>query len=199
MRAIDNNYLYFGWVFDKLDEQYGLTELSTLASVFALLGGDLSGLDTSARGPQQLASGLLAMASNNLAALTGSDDSLLMKAADGDISGDDLQGIGNGGSNTIYRFREGVERFLITDINNPAASAQAQSTVFIMMDQVATDVNYFNHIPGGCNVLFMDGHVEFIRYQSTGGTAPVTAPIANVLGILLPLTNESNPDSENWF
>jgi prepilin-type processing-associated H-X9-DG protein len=22
----------------------------------------------------------------------------------------------------------------------------------------------FNHVPGGCNVLFMDGHAEFVRY-----------------------------------
>jgi prepilin-type processing-associated H-X9-DG protein len=29
----------------------------------------------------------------------------------------------------------------------------------------------FNHIPGGCNVLYMDGHVEFIRYP---GRYPVT-------------------------
>ena len=29
----------------------------------------------------------------------------------------------------------------------------------------------FNHIPGGCNVLFMDGHVEFVKM---GDTFPVT-------------------------
>ena len=28
------------------------------------------------------------------------------------------------------------------------------------------DFSYFNHIPGGGNVLFMDGHVEFQRYPS---------------------------------
>ena len=31
----------------------------------------------------------------------------------------------------------------------------------------------FNHIPGGCNVLYMDGHVEFLKYQGTGGKFPV--------------------------
>ena len=72
--------------------------------------------------------------------------------------------------------REGIERFLITDINNPAASSVAQSEVPIMMDAFAdrgiTATNYpefsgvllFNHIPGGCNILYMDGHVEFVRY-----------------------------------
>ena len=27
-------------------------------------------------------------------------------------------------------------------------------------------VLYFNHVPGGSNVLYMDGHVEFLRYPS---------------------------------
>jgi prepilin-type processing-associated H-X9-DG protein len=22
----------------------------------------------------------------------------------------------------------------------------------------------FNHLPGGCNVLYMDGHTEFVKY-----------------------------------
>lgn len=73
---------------------------------------------------------------------------------------------------TIYRLREGIERFFITDINNPAASAQAQSTIVVMFDSVATPTTQggryqsFNHVPGGGNVLYMDGHVEFLRYPS---------------------------------
>lgn len=72
--------------------------------------------------------------------------------------------------------REGVERFLITDINNPAGSAQAQSTLPVMWDYIEFDAGFpdgaFIHIPGGCNVLFMDGHVEFSKYPSdaTGGS-----------------------------
>jgi prepilin-type N-terminal cleavage/methylation domain-containing protein/prepilin-type processing-associated H-X9-DG protein len=71
---------------------------------------------------------------------------------------------------TIYRLREGIERFFITDINNPAASSKAQSEICVMWDSVwagsARGESYFNHIPGGGNVLFMDGHVEFIKYPS---------------------------------
>ncbi len=71
------------------------------------------------------------------------------------------------GSFTGLRFREGIERFLITDINNPAASAQAQSDIFVMYDDTSGDnTGNFNHVPGGGNVLYMDGHVEFIRYPS---------------------------------
>ena len=70
---------------------------------------------------------------------------------------------------TLYRLREGVERFLVADINNPAASAVSQSELGVLWDQVGTSlfardgrVN-FNHPPDGGNVLFMDGHVEFLK------------------------------------
>lgn len=75
----------------------------------------------------------------------------------------------------VYRYREGIERFFITDINNPAASANAQSELALMWDYGSRAVGDFNHVPGGNNVLFLDGHVEFQRYtprpdiDSSGG------------------------------
>jgi len=74
---------------------------------------------------------------------------------------------------TYHRLKEGIERFYITDINNPAAGAIAQSSLPVMWDAWSVDHSWgvsgntamFNHIPGGSNVLFMDGHVEFIRYN----------------------------------
>jgi prepilin-type N-terminal cleavage/methylation domain-containing protein/prepilin-type processing-associated H-X9-DG protein len=89
---------------------------------------------------------------------------------------------GNTGSLTVYKTREGVERFLITDINNPAGAAMSQSNVPLMFDVVSGGVDSagtgsitianFNHIPGGCNVLYMDGHVEFVKKWSGDGTFP---------------------------
>jgi prepilin-type N-terminal cleavage/methylation domain-containing protein/prepilin-type processing-associated H-X9-DG protein len=80
---------------------------------------------------------------------------------------------GNAGGDVIYRLREGIERFMITDINNPAGSAMAQSELAVMHDMVMSGENnwetqelFFNHVPGGGNVLYMDGHVEFQRYPS---------------------------------
>ncbi|MBN2310447.1 MAG: hypothetical protein JXR94_15850 [Candidatus Hydrogenedentes bacterium] len=70
----------------------------------------------------------------------------------------------------ILRLREGIERFMITDINNPAATAQGQSVIPVMGDWVSVDMISpegfceFNHSPGGANVLYMDGHVDFIKY-----------------------------------
>ncbi len=76
-----------------------------------------------------------------------------------------LNGLGNAGGDTVYRLRDGIERFLITDINNPAASAVAASEVPVVWDMVSTTAANFNHIPAGSNVLYLDGHVAFIRYQ----------------------------------
>jgi len=87
----------------------------------------------------------------------------------------------------VFRLREGIERFFITDINNPAASAQAQSELPVLWDQVSSediDSNGFNHIPGGGNVLYMDGHAAFVRYP---GDHPITrawATIASLAGSL---------------
>ena len=79
---------------------------------------------------------------------------------------------GDGAEQTLYRLREGIERFLITDINNPAATATSQSELAVMWDQVGVSILApdgdidFNHPPGGGNVLFMDGHVEFLKLSS---------------------------------
>jgi prepilin-type N-terminal cleavage/methylation domain-containing protein/prepilin-type processing-associated H-X9-DG protein len=67
---------------------------------------------------------------------------------------------------TAYRLREGIERFFISDINNAAASAKAASELVVMFDQCTTDGRDFNHVPGGGNVLYMDGHCEFLKYPS---------------------------------
>ena len=69
----------------------------------------------------------------------------------------------------LYRLREGIERFLITDINNPAGSAKAQSGIPVMWDETAVygNADTFNHLPGGTNCLYLDGHVEFLKWQST--------------------------------
>ena len=75
--------------------------------------------------------------------------------------------LGNGGGQIIYRLREGIERFLITDINNAASSNSAQSALPVMWDVVSANPSskaQFNHVPGGANVLYMDGHSEFQRY-----------------------------------
>jgi len=88
-----------------------------------------------------------------------------------------------GQQETVYRLREGIERFFITDINNPAASAKAQSEIAVMYDQVSTNVVTFNHVPGGGNVVYMDGHVEFLKYPSKYPVSRTWAAIWSLLSL----------------
>jgi len=94
---------------------------------------------------------------------------------------------GDGEDKTLFRMREGIERFFITDINNPAASAQAQSELVVMYDIASTTAQDFNHVPGGSNVLYMDGHVAFLRYPST---FPVGRNWAFMIGYLTDAARE---------
>ena len=71
--------------------------------------------------------------------------------------------------------REGIERFLVSDINNPAASARAQSALPIAWDAVSAQTGAFNHVPGGANPLHPDGHVAFQRYPDTAPAHPLFA------------------------
>jgi prepilin-type N-terminal cleavage/methylation domain-containing protein/prepilin-type processing-associated H-X9-DG protein len=80
-----------------------------------------------------------------------------------------------------YKLREGIERFFITDINNPSGSSTAQSGIAVMYDAFgartagdapgssapgnggssSASVGSYNHVIGGSNILYMDGHVQF--------------------------------------
>lgn len=146
------SYMYWGWVLDQLDDQS--TPLSMLRP------------GAEGYGPAQIVAALGQVIGSHYA---GNDP----EVAEKDIAVP--AGLGNGGGDTVYRLREGIERFVITDINNPAASARAQSDIWVMCDHVWTYPEFYNHIPGGSNVLYLDGHVEFIRYP---GAAPINEPVA---------------------
>ena len=149
----DASYGYLGWIFDQV--------------------GDNDTVETS--GIAAGASTQFYMMTILLANEMGSD----FGAVDNDINIGTPNG--NAGLDTIYRLREGIERFMITDINNPAASAMAQSEVFIMNDALSIEIDNFNHPPGGCNVLFLDGHVDFIKYP---GEQPVSKAMAIAVGVI---------------
>jgi prepilin-type processing-associated H-X9-DG protein len=51
-----------------------------------------------------------------------------------------------------------------------------------MWDNLSTQIESFNHAPGGCNVLYLDGHVEFVKYPSD--RAPVTKDLAAILQLV---------------
>ncbi len=189
--AVDSSYGYVGWVFD----QFGFVQPGANLGMVEMLMSQFAGDDPPNVRPPDMATGglpqLVAMlesfvTTEMLSAVTSKNAQAIARIVDKDVSlPTQYYGLGNGGGNTIYRLREGIERFLITDINNPGAGSQAQSEVPIMFDLVAIDVTAFNHVPGGSNILFMDGHVEFQRYTERGETL-VNKLVANTIGVLAP-------------
>lgn len=161
LMLMDESYWYTGYVFDQLSPQAPRADISELAT------------GSTEDGPAQLVFGLGDAIGAFFMGNPGEDIDMTEHGAD--IG----QPVGNAGGNTLYRLREGIERFLITDINNPAASAKAQSEVFVMMDRLSTVVGDYNHVPGGSNVLYLDGHVEFIRFNDR---EPVLPDVALVFG-----------------
>lgn len=105
-----------------------------------------------------------------------------------------------GGPYTMHPLREGIERFLITDINNPGGSAKAQSETPVIWDTargatlpgqssvqpLGTQFTQgrFMHVPGGANVGFMDGHVEFARYPSSSPKHFMVSQSAQLDGVM---------------
>lgn len=71
-----------------------------------------------------------------------------------------------GNYDVAFRLKKGIERLFVTDINNPAGQTKASSEIAVLWDSIMDDPKHFNHIPGGANVLFLDGHVEYIRWGS---------------------------------
>ncbi len=154
----DQSYHYLGFVLDACDTDdptvnYGVDvpgQLAGLSTIF-VISGAIFDLNPATDGPLD---------------------------EDADLGSIGMNGLGNGGGDIVRRLKEGIERFMITDINNPAGSAQAQSTIPVMydtMDAIPGGSVGYNHVPGGANTLYLDGHVEFIRQ---GDTFPATVPHA---------------------
>jgi len=163
MRGIDASYLYLGWVLDQVD------------------GTDpVSGTGTSLQGDAFVAA-LVPAALPDITALVTANEEGVAPSMWNDLSVG--AGLGNAGSDTIRHLREGIERFMITDINNPAGSSKAQSEIWVMCDAVATRPTAYSHVPGGGNVLYMDGHVQFLKYAKDG-PAPINGPMAITVGTL---------------
>jgi len=172
-----DSYQYFGWVVDKAGPDDPRTDLTGS-------GGKAYTIT------EQLMGAFMAIyVSGAVGRSIPTDPPGAVKLLDNDLEISDYAppGSGNGSGDVLYRLREGIERFLITDINNPAASARAQSETAVMWDVINVNMMEdggmsFNHVPGGGNVLYMDGHVEWTRYQATGNEFPINDVWANVCG-----------------
>lgn len=99
----------------------------------------------------------------------------------GKKSGEDI----TQGGRTLYWIREGVEQHFVANRNDPAESARFESRIPVMLDNPSLHA----HTPSGVNVLFLDGHVDFIKL-------PKDVSFRQVLeGILSAGANTAAPDS----
>lgn len=166
----DDSYIYFGWIVDGADGDDATTAAPDIGNgAFTI--------------PTQLLLTFIALqgVGGNPGALGSAFPTSTATAIDKLESDIEITAPnGNSGGDTIFRLKEGIERFLITDINSPASSSKAQSEIAILWDTInifpGASASY-NHVPGGSNVLFMDGHVEFTKYQ-TAGDFPVNGGFA---------------------
>ena len=160
-----SGYLYYGWACEKID----VWATMILAAPIIVMFQSYPATDADIN---------LGSFPGGTAAIQGAINGALAEMG---MPAGSVTAQGNSGGNTIYRLREGIERFFITDINNPAASALAQSELAIMWDYIEAGMDdpgrlqRFNHIPGGCNVLYADGHVEFKKYPGEHPVSPLTA------------------------
>jgi len=197
------SYIYIGWMFDLLQKPYlPPRDVSTFSNLFAVSSTFGWDVPTSGMVAAQFGEGINAIFGELLNRIAETPGGIVLRrVVDMDLSVP--LGTGNGGGDTIYRLKEGNERFMITDVNNPQTSAMAQSSIFAMMDQFGNTgaIAFFNHVPGGCNVLFMDGHVDWIPYvppspgmnntegMDLGATQPVLPSIAGIIGLFNALYN----------
>jgi prepilin-type N-terminal cleavage/methylation domain-containing protein/prepilin-type processing-associated H-X9-DG protein len=104
-------------------------------------------------------------------------------------------GKGNANGNMLNRLTPGVDRFLITDINVIfTGSESGASVVPIMWDQISTNISEFSHVPAGQNVLYLDGHVDFHRYDVNSSVFPVSPMYAAVNGGVAELPSTMCPN-----
>lgn len=167
----DESYVYTGYIFDLWDGD------DPNAAAPIDVGNGTPIVST------QVANTIIALATplTTTVAVNAAAAAAIIAQLDNNVSVPNLTG--NAYSNVVNRFREGVERFLITDINNPAGAAQAQSEIEVMWDHVNINPNgagEFNHVPGGSNVLYMDGHISFSKYEATG-KGPINQYWANAV------------------
>lgn len=175
------SYSYLAWMFDRANPSYATQQATDLLITVAnLLHIDVP--DGVMVAPQ--IAGLMLKVFSEPEVQNAQTYIGAFKAMDKNYTlNSPLNGDGNGGTDTVYRLKEGIERFMITDINQAANSAKGQSDIAVMWDSVATEPELFNHVPGGCNVLYMDGHVQFLKY-SNGQDFPANQMIATITGLV---------------
>ncbi|HOZ47438.1 MAG TPA: prepilin-type N-terminal cleavage/methylation domain-containing protein [Candidatus Hydrogenedentes bacterium] len=170
-----DSYIYFGFLFDQADGDDHKTEFMGYQAPTQLVLTLTKLLTSNALWPYTLTGLQSGMIPDAQAAIDALDNNVAIGRPHGNSEGD-----------VIYRLCEGIERFLTTDVANPAVTTRGQSDIPVYWDIVnasAASGAAFNHVPGGGNVLYMDGHVSFMKYAENG-PFPINGPYANMMAII---------------
>ncbi|MDZ4858111.1 MAG: prepilin-type N-terminal cleavage/methylation domain-containing protein [Candidatus Hydrogenedentes bacterium] len=121
---------------------------------------------------------------------------------DMDFMKDDLffpGGHGAAGTDAFFRTTVGVNRQFVADVNNPSSSAVSDTEIPVMFDAVSIDgelvMNHF--VPFGGNVLYLDGHVEWMQLKDDGLKPPFTPLLVEYLRANV-YTNEGIVNIPPW-
>ncbi len=82
-----------------------------------------------------------------------------------------------------------LPRLYPTEEDGRVTSMLGQAGIPIVWDRIPLNEGEFAHVPGGANVLHMDGHVEFVKYSyyNNSNFFPVTAVSAATFGSIMPV------------
>lgn len=75
---------------------------------------------------------------------------------------------------TLHRLRDGMGRFFVEDLTDPSVSVVSESQIAVLWDNFGSKAYLHNHLPLGANVLYMDGHVEFVSFDPETRVLPLT-------------------------
>ncbi|HOZ49913.1 MAG TPA: DUF1559 domain-containing protein [Candidatus Hydrogenedentes bacterium] len=182
------SYMYFGWVIDRCDPEYAEIPAAPLVSAItsALPHSDPTVAPAGAMiSPQLYGAFTKLFMEPEVLQPSAQAYELGFDTMDRDITGlEPGQGNGGPGSTTVYRLRDGIERFIIRNVANASESAIGQSELPVMWDMLSLKAGDFNHVPGGANVLYMDGHVAYLRYAKDQ-----KAPVNEIVAIAAALVN----------
>ncbi len=185
--AVGTSYLYFGYAMDKLDEgsipgslwtldpfYYNRATDQMLAGQPFVIASMLYGLRFT-NGPLIAGEADMSAYTNNNQVVNGNislEGELITQVANSyQIPTTTFTTLGTGGGKILHRLRNGISQMLVTDINNKEKAEGSESRIPVMFDTVSIDSYKFNHVPGGANVLYMDGHVEWEKYPSPSLTS----------------------------
>jgi prepilin-type N-terminal cleavage/methylation domain-containing protein/prepilin-type processing-associated H-X9-DG protein len=176
----DLSYLYIGYVLDKVDAKSPQRPLSDIVGVIPFLPKDAIEYARTRIGPAQFLNLERALVLRLIIDCVFRQTSDLYTCGCSVIDSHQNVGLyegiplGNSGGTVVHRLSWDSGRYI----------DGGASRLWVMLDSFSTSASRMNHVPAGCNVLFLDGHVEFVRYPEMDsvvnpGMASILAPVLN--------------------